>query len=66
VSSEQTNSPGLELSVMTFGKSCKRCNVYFITRNRLDVHCPWCTRVELGQYHEEEIERPDDLKLVGL
>lgn len=40
------------LESATFGKNCRRCNAYFLTRNRMDDCCPWCVQVEAGQGHE--------------
>jgi len=54
------------LEVMTFGKNCKRCGVYFVTRNRIEDLCPWCTRVQTGEDLEGLTERVDDPAFAGL
>ncbi len=64
--SKKSSSERLVLETMTFGKNCGRCGVYFVTRNRIEDLCPWCMRVQTGQYHEEVAERVDDLDFAGL
>ena len=62
---EQASPFGLALASITFGKTCKRCRVYFLTRDRKDESCPWCTQVEQGQYLEVPTKEPDQLGFEG-
>jgi len=61
--SEQRSAVGRTPTGLTFGKSCSRCNVYFLTSNRLDDRCPWCTKVELGVYTDSATDGQDDQTL---
>jgi len=40
---------GPAMEPISFGKSCKRCNVYFVTQDRTEEICPWCLRVQEGR-----------------
>jgi len=53
-------SPDRQIWGATFGKNCKRCNVYFLTKNRMDDTCPWCAQVEIGLGHEVAAKMADD------
>jgi hypothetical protein len=63
---EKGRSESLALETMTFGKNCRRCSVYFVTRNRIEDFCPWCMRVQTGRDYEGVAERVDDLDFAGL
>ncbi len=63
---KKSDSVSLELEAMTFGKNCRRCGVYFVTKNRLEDLCPWCTRVQTGQDLEGVTESVDDPVFAGL
>jgi hypothetical protein len=54
------------LETMTFGKNCRRCGVYFVTKNRIEDFCPWCIQIQTGRDHEGVTERVDDLTFAGL
>ncbi len=62
----KSGSEGLVLETMAFGKNCKRCGVYFVSRKRIEDFCPWCVQVQTGQSHEGVTERVDDLVFAGL
>lgn len=63
---KKSRSEGLVLEALTFGKNCRRCGVYFVTRNRVEDLCPWCVRVQTGQNQEGVTENVDDLFFAGL
>lgn len=48
------------MEAMTYGINCGRCGVYFLTKNRLENLCPWCTRVQTGSYPERAMMRAED------
>jgi hypothetical protein len=58
---KESNAHDGALEVMTFGRTCKRCNVYFVTKNKIEDLCPWCMRVQTGQGHEGMRENVDGL-----
>ena len=60
MTSKKSSSEGLVAEAMTFGKNCKRCGVYFVTRNRIEDLCPWCMKVQTGWSDERVTERADD------
>jgi hypothetical protein len=66
MTSGKSDSEGLVLQDMAFGKNCRRCSVYFVTRNRIEDLCPWCMRVQSGQNQEGVTENVDDLAFAGL
>jgi RNA polymerase subunit RPABC4/transcription elongation factor Spt4 len=33
---------------MSFGRSCSRCKVYFVTNLEEEHMCPWCRKIEQG------------------
>jgi hypothetical protein len=63
---KKSGSDALVLEAMTFGKNCRRCGVYFVTRKKIEDLCPWCIRVETGENLEGVTERVDDLVFAGL
>jgi uncharacterized OB-fold protein len=65
MTSRKSSFEGLVLEAKTFGKNCRRCGVYFVTKNRIENLCPWCTRVQTGQNNEGIIEKVDDLAFAG-
>jgi hypothetical protein len=66
MTNKRNDSEGAALEAMTFGKSCRRCGVYFVTRSKIEDLCPWCVRVQAGQDQEGVTERVDDLTFAGL
>jgi predicted Zn-ribbon and HTH transcriptional regulator len=58
---EKISPDGQDSEALTYGKNCKRCNVYFLTRNRMDDRCPWCKQVEIGQGRELAAAMADDM-----
>jgi hypothetical protein len=66
MTSRKSDVEGLMLEAMAFGKNCRRCSVYFVTRNRTEDLCPWCMRVQSGQNHEEVTENADEPTFAGL
>jgi len=64
--SKKSSSEGLVVEAMTFGKNCRRCGVYFVTRNRIEDFCPWCMRLQTGWNDEGVTEKVDDLAFAGL
>jgi hypothetical protein len=66
MTSRKNLSEGQVLGAMAFGKNCRRCGVYFVTRNRIEDLCPWCVQVQTGQNLEGATENVDDLAFVGL
>jgi hypothetical protein len=66
MTNKKTGSESLAQETMTFGKNCRRCGVYFVTRSRVENLCPWCVRVQTGQDQDGVAERVDDLAFAGL
>lgn len=66
MTSRKSDTEGQVLEGMAFGKNCRRCKVYFVTRNRIEDLCPWCVQVQTGLNHDGATESVDDLAIAGL
>jgi hypothetical protein len=63
---EQNSAQRLALDSMTFGKSCTRCSIYYLTTNRTEQLCPWCRRNQAGLEQELATELPDEPYFEGI
>lgn len=66
MTSDQNSFHRLVLDSMTFGNSCRRCNVYYVTTNKTEELCPWCRRTQAGLDQERTKERADDQNFEGI
>jgi len=44
---------------MSYGRSCMRCRIYFVSSDPGVYVCPWCQKVEGGVMQDDTYDRPE-------